>query len=48
MKDIKDDRDCLTMRCSEIEPHGAFGAGSSLRFANQFVCSVKSFSGSIH
>jgi hypothetical protein len=34
--------------CSEIELHGAVWTGKSLRFANQLICSVKSFSGSIH
>lgn len=35
-------------RCSEIEPHGAFGAGFILKFANYFLSFLKSFSGSIH
>ena len=36
-KNINKTRLCLTIRCSEIEPHGAFWAGDSLRFSNQFI-----------
>jgi len=28
------------MRCSEIEPHGAYWAGWSLKFAKRFDCLV--------
>ena len=35
LRDREPDRQTLTMRRSEIEPHGAFWAGSSLRFANR-------------